>query len=276
MNGFAGKVAVVTGAGSGIGRALAIELARAGAILAISDVDTGALADTEIQLKSIGALVKADYLDVSDNEAFIAYAAAVNDHFGKVNQIYSNAGVAFFGDVEITHIAEIERVMNINYWGVVYGTKAFLPYLIASGDGHVVNVSSAFGLFAVPGQAAYNSSKFAVRGFSEALCQEMAVARHPVKVSTVFPGGITSAFVKNMTFAAELGDFGVPKSFEVRLWSTSPQKAAQIILNGVRKNRARILVGPDIRLLDLLVRISGSAYQRLVPPVARRFTAPLR
>jgi len=276
MNGFAGKVAVVTGAGSGIGRALAIELARAGAKLAISDVDMRALAETEVQLKSIGALVKADYLDVSDNEAFIAYAEAINDHFGKVNQIYSNAGIAFFGDVEISEIVEIERVMNVNYWGVVYGTKAFLPYLIASGDGHVVNVSSAFGLFAVPGQAAYNSSKFAVRGFSEALCQEMAVARHPVKVTTVFPGGVTSAFVKNMTFAAELGDVGVPKNFEMRLWSTSPQKAAQDILSGVRKNRARILIGRDIKILDLLVRISGSAYQRLVPPVARRFTAPLR
>jgi len=276
MNGFAGKVAVVTGAGSGIGRALAIELARAGAKLAISDVDMRALAETEVQLKSIGALVKADYLDVSDNEAFIAYAEAINDHFGKVNQIYSNAGIAFFGDVEISEIVEIERVMNVNYWGVVYGTKAFLPYLIASGDGHVVNVSSAFGLFAVPGQAAYNSSKFAVRGFSEALCQEMAVARHPVKVTTVFPGGVTSAFVKNMTFAAELGDVGVPKNFEVRLWSTTPQKAAQDILSGVRKNRARILIGRDIKILDLLVRISGSAYQRLVPPVARRFTAPLR
>ena len=274
MNGFAGKVAVVTGAGSGIGRALAVELARSGAKLAISDVDMRALADTEVQLKSIGAAVKADYLDVSDNEAFIAYAEAVNAHFGKVNQIYSNAGIAFFGDVEISRIAEIERVMNVNYWGVVYGTKAFLPYLIASGDGHVVNVSSAFGLFAVPGQAAYNSSKFAVRGFSEALCQEMAVARHPVQVSTVFPGGVTSAFVKNMTFAAELGDVGVPKNFEVRLWSTSPEKAAQIILNGVRKNRARILVGPDIKILDLLVRMSGSAYQRLVPPLARRLAAP--
>jgi short-subunit dehydrogenase len=276
MNGFAGKVAVVTGAGSGIGRALAVELARAGARLAISDVDMSALADTEVQLKSIGAPVKADYLDVSDNQAFIAYAEAVNAHFGKVNQIYSNAGIAFFGDVEISRIAEIERVMNVNYWGVVYGTKAFLPYLIASGDGHVVNVSSAFGLFAAPGQAAYNSAKFAVRGFSEALCQEMAVARHPVKVSTVFPGGVTSAFVKNMTFAAELGDIGVPKNFEVRLWSTTPEKAAQVILNGVRKNRVRILVGPDIKLLDFLVRMSGSAYQRLVPPMARRFTAPLR
>jgi len=276
MNGFAGKVAVVTGAGSGIGRALAVELARSGASLAISDVDMQALADTEVQLKSIGAPVKADYLDVSDNQAFIAYAEAVNDHFGKVNQIYSNAGIAFYGDVEISHVAELERVMNVNYWGVVYGAKAFLPYLIASGDGHVVNVSSAFGLFAAPGQAAYNSAKFAVRGFSEALCQEMAVARHPVKVSTVFPGGVTSAFVKNMTFAAELGDIGVPKNFEVRLWSTSPEKAAQVILNGVRKNRVRILVGPDIKLLDFLVRMSGSAYQRLVPPMARRFTAPLR
>ena len=180
MQGFAGKVAVVTGAGSGIGRALAVELARSGAKVAISDVDVEGLAETEAQLKAIGAEVKSDRLDVTEREAFLAYADAVREHFGKVNQIYNNAGIAFAGDVEVSQFKDIERVMDVDFWGVVNGTKAFLPHLIASGDGHVINVSSVFGLFSVPGQAAYNSAKFAVRGFTEALRQEMVVAGRPV------------------------------------------------------------------------------------------------
>lgn len=275
MDGFAGKVAAVTGAGSGIGAALAVELARAGATLAISDIDLDGLTATEKQVAALGAPVRADRLDVSDREAVAAYAETVSDSFGKVNQIYNNAGISFYGDVEISRIAEIERVMNVNYWGVVYGTKAFLPHLIASGEGHVVNVSSAFGLFAVPGQAAYNSAKFAVRGFSEALYQEMALAGHPVRVTTVFPGGVTSAFLRNMTVAEALGDVDLVENFNVRLWSTSPEKAARVILRGVGRNRPRVLIGPDMKVLDLAVRIVGPHYQRLVPPVLRRFMKPL-
>lgn len=180
MEGFAGKVAVVTGAGSGIGQALAIELARSGAKVAISDVDTDGLADTEHRLKAISTPVKTDRLDVTEREAFLAYADAVNEHFGTVNQIYNNAGIAFTGDIEVSQFKDIERVMDVDFWGVVNGTKAFLPHLIASGDGHVINISSVFGLFSAPGQAAYNSAKFAVRGFTEALRQEMALAGHPV------------------------------------------------------------------------------------------------
>ncbi len=173
MEGFAGKVCVVTGAGSGIGQALALELGRSGAKVAISDVDTEGLAVTEERLKAIGADVKADRLDVTEREAFELYADEVKEHFGKVNQIYNNAGIAYVGDVEVTPFKDIERVMDVDFWGVVNGTKAFLPHLIESGDGHVVNVSSLFGIFSVPGQAAYNSAKFAVRGFTEALRQEM-------------------------------------------------------------------------------------------------------
>ena len=201
MEGFAGKVAVVTGAGSGIGQALAIELGRSGAKVAISDVDTEGLAVTEERLKAIGAPVKADRLDVTEREAFELYADAVKAHFGKVNQIYNNAGIAFVGDIEVTPFKDIERVMDVDFWGVVNGTKAFLPHLIESGDGHVVNVSSMFGLFSVPGQAAYNSAKFAVRGFTEALRQEMQVAGHPVAVTTVHPGGIKTAIMRNATAA---------------------------------------------------------------------------
>jgi len=270
MEGFAGKVAVVTGAGSGIGQALAIELGRSGAKLAISDVDTEGLAVTEERLKAIGAPVKADRLDVTEREAFEAYADAVVEHFGKVNQIYNNAGIAFSGDVEVSTYKDIERVMDVDFWGVVNGTKAFLPHLIASGDGHVVNVSSLFGLFAVPGQAAYNSAKFAVRGFTEALRQEMALAKHPVKVTAVHPGGIKTAIARNATAAEGLDPEELAQFFDKRLASTTPQKAATVILDAVRKNRARVLVGADAKVLDVIVRITGSGYQRLFSTALRR------
>lgn len=270
MQGFAGKVAVVTGAGSGIGQALAIELARSGAKLAISDVDVDGLAGTEERLKAIGAPVRTDRLDVTEREAFLAYADAVNDHFGTVNQIYNNAGIAFNGDVETSQFKDIERVMDVDFWGVVNGTKAFLPHLIASGDGHVVNVSSVFGLFSVPGQAAYNSAKFAVRGFTEALRQEMILAGHPVKVTTVHPGGIKTNIVRNMTAVEGFDKDEMVQTFDKRLANTSPQKAARIILDGVRKNKARVLVGPDAKVLDIIVRLTGSGYQRLFSAVTAR------
>lgn len=269
MHGFAGKVAAVTGAGSGIGQALAVELARSGAKVAISDVDTEGLAQTEEQLNAIGAAVKVDRLDVTEREAFLAYADAVNEHFGKVNQIYNNAGIAYTGEIEVTPFKDIERVMDVDYWGVVNGTKAFLPHLIASGDGHVVNVSSVFGLFSSPGQAAYNAAKFAVRGFTEALRQEMLLAGHPVAVTTVHPGGIKTAIARNATAAEGLDLDELAKLFD-KLARTSPERAAQIILDAVRKKRARVLVGTDAKILDVVVRLTGSGYQRLFSTVTRR------
>jgi NADP-dependent 3-hydroxy acid dehydrogenase YdfG len=270
MEGFAGKVAVVTGAGSGIGQALAIELARSGASVAISDVNTEGLASTEERLKAIGAPVKTDRLDVTEREAFELYADAVKDHFGKVNQVYNNAGIAFSGDIEVTQFKDIERVMDVDFWGVVNGTKIFLPHLIDSGDGHIVNISSVFGLFSVPGQAAYNAAKFAVRGFTEALRQEMHMAGHPVKVTTVHPGGIKTAIARNMTTAEGLDKDELAQQFDKKLASTSPEKAAHIILDGVRRNKARVLVGPDAKALDVIVRVTGSGYQRLFSAVMSR------
>ena len=276
MEGFAGKVAAVTGAGSGIGQALALELARSGASVAISDVDTDGLAQTEEQLKAIGVPVRSDRLDVTEREAFQIYADQINEHFGKVNQIYNNAGIAFTGDVEITEFKDIERVMDVDFWGVVNGTKAFLPHLIASGDGHVVNVSSLFGLMSMPGQAAYNSAKFAVRGFTEALRQELVLNRDPVKVTSVHPGGIKTAIARNGLTAEGVDPEAQYKFFDKRLASTTPQRAAEIILEGVRKNKARVLVGPDAVVLDLIVRITGAGYQRLLAPVVGRMKPPSR
>ncbi|BBZ00452.1 SDR family NAD(P)-dependent oxidoreductase [Mycolicibacterium fallax] len=263
MQGFAGKVAVVTGAGSGIGRALALELGRSGAKLAISDVDVAGLAETEALLKSIGAPVKADRLDVTEREAFLIYADEVKEHFGVVHQIYNNAGIAFTGDVEVMGFKDIERVMDVDFWGVVNGTKAFLPHLLESGDGHVINVSSLFGIFAVPGQSAYNAAKFAVRGFTEALRQEMITKKRPVAVTTVHPGGIKTAIARNAGSVEDLDAADLAAQFDKKLARTSPERAAEIILEAVRKKKARVLVGADAKSLDVLVRILGSNYQSI-------------
>ena len=275
MTDFAQKVAVVTGAGSGIGQALAIELAHRGAKLAISDVDTKGLARTEGVVRTLGSPVRADRLDVTEREAVIAYADTIKAHFGVVNQIYNIAGIAFMGDIEVTEFKDLERVMDVDFWGVINGTKAFLPHLIESGDGHVVNMSSMFGLFAVQGQAAYNSAKFAVRGFTEALRQEMAVAGHPVKVTCVHPGYIKTPLVQNATSAAGLDISALDAIFQ-KVAITSPQRAAKVILNAVAKNKARVLPGADAKLFDFIVRLTGAGYMRLFVPLYRRLLPPSR
>jgi NAD(P)-dependent dehydrogenase (short-subunit alcohol dehydrogenase family) len=272
---FAERVAVVTGAGSGIGRAVAIELARRGAKLAISDIDVDGLAGTEASLRSLGAQVKSDRVDVTQREAVIEYAEAVNAHFGVVNQIYNIAGIAFMGDIEVTQFDDLERVMDIDFWGVVNGTKAFLPLLLASGEGHVINMSSMFGLFAVQGQGAYNSAKFAVRGFTEALRQEMIAAGHPVAVTCVHPGYIKTPLVENATAAAGLNIGALDAIFQ-KVAITSPQRAARIIVDAVAKNKARVLPGPDAKLSDVVVRLTGSGYMRLFVPLYKRLLPPSR
>ena len=247
MQGFAGKVAAVTGAGSGIGQALAFELGRSGASVAISDVDTDGLAITEHRLKSIGAPVKSDRIDVTERERFLLYADGVKEHFGKVNQIYNNAGIAYSGDVDITPFKDIEKVMDVDYWGVVNGTKAFLPHLIASGDGHVINISSVFGIFSVPGQAAYNSAKFAVRGFTEALRMEMILAKHPVKVTCVHPGGIKTAIARNSTAAEGLDTASMAEWFDTKMAHTSPRRPPRSSLRRWPRTRPKSSSAPTPR-----------------------------
>jgi NADP-dependent 3-hydroxy acid dehydrogenase YdfG len=270
MSEFGGRVAVVTGAGSGIGRALAVDLARRGARLALSDVDEQGLAATADQLTLLGAEHRTDRLDVTDRAAVLAYADEIASAFGGVNQVYNNAGVAFAGDVLTSSFAEIERVVDIDFWGVVNGTKAFLPHLISSGDGHVVNVSSLFGLLSAPSQSAYNAAKFAVRGFTECLRQEMLVAGHPVRVTCVHPGGIKTNIARNAAHTAAYADGKAMERFERTALRMAPADAARVILTGVARNRARVLVGADAKALDLLVRLTGSGYQQVVARMARR------
>jgi NADP-dependent 3-hydroxy acid dehydrogenase YdfG len=259
----------VTGAGSGIRQALAVELARSGAKLAISDVDIDGLAETEAQLRAIGATVRSDLLDVTQRDMFLAYADMVNTHFGKVNQIYNIAGIAYLGDVEVADFKDIERVIDVDFWGVVNGTKAFLPHLIASGDGHIVNMSSMFGLVALPSQASYCAAKFAVRGFSEALRQEMTLAGHPVAVTVVCPGAVKTRIGVHAGVASGIDRANFVET-QAKLALTSAPRAAHLILKGVRKRKARVLVGPDAGAADLIARIAGPGYQRLILPLSKR------
>ena len=271
MNPFEAKVAVITGAGSGIGRALAVNLAEKGAKLALSDIDTEGLAETVSQAEALGAEVKSDRLNVAEREAVLDYAEAVVAHFGEVHQVYNNAGIAYNGDVENSEFKDIERIIDVDFWGVVNGTKAFLPHVIASGDGHIINISSLFGLIAVPGQSAYNAAKFAVRGFTEALHQEMLVAKHPVKVTCVHPGGIKTAVARNATVANDQNAQTFAEFFDKRLALHSPEMAAETIIDGVRKGRARVVIGWEAKALDVLARIIGPSYQRIVAAAVAKF-----
>ncbi|MFC8180962.1 MULTISPECIES: SDR family NAD(P)-dependent oxidoreductase [Nocardiaceae] len=267
---FTGKVAVVTGAGSGIGRALALNLAQRGAKLALSDVDVNGLAETVRQVEALGGEVESQFLDVTQRETVLEYAETVKTRFGKINQIYNNAGIAYHGDVEQSSFKDIERIVDVDFWGVVNGTKAFIPHLQESGDGHIVNISSLFGLLAMPSQAAYNAAKFAVRGFSEALRMELLISKAPVKMTVVHPGGIKTAIARNATVAENYDQQSVAKFFDAKLAKTTPDQAAKTILKGVEKGKGRVLIGSDAIALDLFQRITGSKYQRVVATIANR------
>ncbi|GAB2915676.1 SDR family oxidoreductase [Rhodococcus aerolatus] len=267
---FAGKVVVVTGAGSGMGRSMAVQLAGRGARLALSDVDERGLAETRRQCELLGADLRTDRLNVAERAEVQTYAETVQNHFGVVNVVINNAGIAFSGEVERSEYKDMERVMDVDFWGVVNGTKAFLPHLIASGDGHVVNTSSLFGLLAMPSQSAYNAAKFAVRGFTESLRQEMLIAGHPVKVSCVHPGGIKTAIARNSTAAEGHDAKALAEFFDTKLAKMTADDAARVILAGVEKGKPRILVGSDAIALDALVRVVGARYQRLFATVAGR------
>lgn len=262
------KVAVVTGAASGIGRALALKLADKGCRLALSDMNEAGL---EAVTSACAAKVEARsyLLDVSDRDAIYAHADAVVKDFGQVNMIINNAGVALSASVREMTDEDFKWIMDIDFWGVAHGSRAFLPHLIASGDGHVVNISSVFGLIGVPKQSAYNAAKFAVRGFTEALRQEMKLEKQPVQVSCVHPGGIRT----NIARAARMGkseNAEAQRNGFDKLAMTSPEKAAAIIIRGIQKNESRILVGPDAWGIEALNRVLGASYQPLVERFSRK------
>lgn len=273
MKDFSGKVAAITGAGSGIGQATAIALAGKGCHLSLSDVNDKGLARTLDKLRPYPVKVTVHHVDVGDRAAVYQYAEdSVKEH-GKVNLIINNAGVGLGETVEAMSYENFEWLMNINFWGVVYGTKAFLPHLKQSSDGHVVNISSIFGIIGVPTQAAYNASKFAVRGFTEALREELDIEGGCVSATCVHPGGVKTNIARNSRMG-EMGNMSIGDQEEIadlfdRIAMSTPEQAAKAILRGVQKNQRRVLIGADAVLMDTTQRLMPTAYQRVLETLFR-------
>lgn len=274
MKHLEGRVAAITGAGSGIGRALAVELAQRHAHLALSDIDEVTLAETVSECEGFGVKVTAQRLDVADRAAVFAWADQVVADHGQVNLIFNNAGVALGATVEAMSYEDLEWLMSINFWGVVHGTKAFLPHLEASGEGHIVNLSSVFGLISVPTQSAYNAAKFAVRGFTDALRMELEASGSAVSATTVHPGGIKTNIARRARMDPSVSALAgspdeVGRDFD-RIAMTKPDKAARQILAAVEADRRRALIGPDAKLIDLISRLPAGLYQRVLVQGAKR------
>jgi acetyl esterase/lipase/short-subunit dehydrogenase len=257
------KVAAITGAGSGIGRALAVELARHGYALALADRDETGLAQTAGALHDCAG-VSLHVVDVAQQAAVDAFADDVLGEHGHVDVIINNAGVSLVGSVAELSVDEIAWLMNVNFWGTVYGTKAFLPALLRGPDSTIVNISSVLGIVAAPGQAAYAASKFAVRGFSEALREEL---RGKVHVLTVYPGGIKTNIARSGRIAAAADQAAYRReiaAFEQRMLTQTSEKAARLIVRGIVQQRDRVLIGAEALRIDVLARLLGPAAARLI------------
>ena len=280
MKSFKNKVAAITGAASGMGRTLAVELASRGCHLALSDVNEAELAKTAELAGVHGVKVTIAKLDVAKRDDVFAWADQVARDHGRVNLIFNNAGVSLTVPVESCKISDFEWIMGINFWGVVHGTQAFLPHLRASGDGHIINTSSLFGLMSIPSQGTYNASKFAVRGYTECLRMELEMEGASVSATCVHPGGIAT----NIAMAGKIDPAmekvtGVSVEQQKRRANklinvTTAHSAALQILSAVEKNHRRVLVGPDARFLDKLVRLLGASYQTHVIRYVKRMNKP--
>ncbi|BCO61867.1 MULTISPECIES: SDR family NAD(P)-dependent oxidoreductase [Mycobacterium avium complex (MAC)] len=267
---YHGRIAVVTGAGSGIGRALTQALTRGGAHVAAADIDEKGLSETQAACPP--GQVTPYRVDVADRDAVLGFAEDVQRQLGPASMLFNNAGVDLFASVADMSWKDFDWLIGINIGGVVNGTKAFLPQLVEAGSAQhpsrLVNLSSAFGLIAVPYQGAYSTAKFAVRGFTEALRQEMIIERHPVTVHCVHPGVVKTNFGANMR-AAETEDPDQAAKLFAHAAITSPEKAARLILRGAEKNRARILIGPDGRVMAAMPRLLGAHYAAVQAYAAR-------
>jgi NADP-dependent 3-hydroxy acid dehydrogenase YdfG len=273
MKNLDNAVVAITGAGSGMGREMSLIAARQGALLAVSDWNEKGLAETVDLLKAAGAReLRSDVVDVSDRAAVSEWATAVVGQFGRVNMLVNNAGVSMSGDFEDMTYDEFDWIVGVNFDGVINGTKEFLPHLIASGDAHLVNISSLFGLISMPGQTAYNATKYAVRGFTEALREEMLINGHPVAVTCVHPGGIKTGISRNGRKTAGQDAASLDRLFDEKLAKMTAAKAADIIITGALKRRARVLVGIDAHAMHHFAKLTGSRYQDIVARAYPRVT----
>ena len=265
MNYLKGKVAAITGAGSGIGRALALNLAAEGCHVAIADINEAGLNETADKVRSSGVRVTTHIVDVAKREQVKRYADEVVKAHGAVHIIINNAGVLIVETLEDLSYEDFEWLIGINLWGVVYGCKEFLPYLKQQDSANIVNISSVNGIFTNPNNGAYCTSKFAVRGFTETLAQELSDTR--VKVSCVHPGGIKTNIVNNAKFYKS-SDPSLAREesaaiFNRAMTHTMADKASQIIIAGIKKNKARIMVGTDAYVYDWLKRLFPVWFQKL-------------
>ncbi len=267
MKSFQGKVAVVTGAGSGIGRALAIALAGEGAQLALSDIDEAGLAETR-RLLPAETRVRTYRLDVTSEAAFCAHADEVRRDFGTAHLLFNNAGTTLVGLFENQTVDEMRWLVDVNLWGVVHGTKAFLPMMLAQREGCIVNMSSVLGLVGFPSHSAYSLTKFAVRGLTEALWWELEGTG--VEAVCVHPGGIITTLDTNARYCAKSGEA------ERRLFAnitgtmrTSARQCAREILDGVRRGKRRVVTGHLSSLLFWVTRLFPNRYPSLLRSYAR-------
>lgn len=262
---FENAVSVITGAGSGIGRELALLLAKRKSNVVITDINPEGLKETEALLADAGVTVKSAILDVADKAAFEALASEVEAEMGPANAIFNNAGVALDGKVGEMQREHFEWIVNINFWGVVNGTEAFLPQLKRAEWGQVVNVSSLFGIIGIPGQSAYCATKFAVRGFTEALAFELR--KSSVKAASVHPGGIQTNIVKNAT--KDWGEAERKKAIADfnKVAPTTAAEAAQIIVAGVDAGKRQIIVGKDAKLLSRISRLMPGTYEKVLAKI---------
>jgi NAD(P)-dependent dehydrogenase (short-subunit alcohol dehydrogenase family) len=271
MSFLSGGIAVVTGAGSGIGRALAKQLSSAGCGLALADIDETSLLETAGMLPGKGAAVSTHVLNVADQAAFSAFAEDVNSRHGRVTLLINNAGVALHGTFEELSLDDLRWLMGINFWGMVYGVTYFLPMLKRQPRAHIVNLSSIFGIIAPSGQTAYSASKFAVRGFTEALRHELEGSS--VFVSCVHPGGIRTPIAERGRLGTNAPQMRKRESVSrlAQLAKTSPEVAAGRILRGVERREPRILIGFDARQIDIMQRLRPATYWK---SLSRRMQDP--
>lgn len=257
MRNLKGNVVVVTGAASGIGRELALELARKGCNLALSDVNEVDLQKTVELLAEYPIKVKADKLNVADKDAFFQYADDVIAHFGQVDRVINNAGRSVADGFVSGTVEDFKMVMDVNFWGAFHGTKAFLPHLLERPDATIVNVSSVNAFLPFPNQSSYNVSKYAICGMNESLQQELNGTS--VKVMSVFPGGVKTNIVNNSKFVRGPKE-GMSQTESADLFQkvamTSAPRAARVIVRGIRRGKKRLRVGPDAYLFDYLKRLA--------------------
>ncbi|MCL4104377.1 UNVERIFIED_CONTAM: hypothetical protein GTU68_047339 [Idotea baltica] len=261
------KLAVITGAGSGIGRALAQQLNREGCRLLLCDISEAGLNGTLESLSNKSVTAQGRILDIASKKAVQEWAADISNEFGAIDILINNAGVATGATVEDSKYEDIEWLMGINFWGVVYGTKEFLPLLRKSTQGHLVNISSIFGMMGIPTQSAYNAAKFAVRGYTEALRQEMVNTN--VHVCCVHPGGIKTNIVRNARITDLTVDQKEREDGFDKLARTTPESAAAQIIVAIEKQKKRLLIGIDAKFMSLLTRLFPVSYPRFVPGLGK-------